>query len=63
MRGRTFLKTKRTKRGSFYQRDRMYFLLLIGPPFLIIFLLTVVPFFYSLFLSTWKMNFAMPRLR
>ena len=38
----------------------MYFLLLIGPPFLIIFVLTVVPFFYSLFLSGWKMNFAMP---
>jgi multiple sugar transport system permease protein len=38
----------------------MYFLILIGPPFLIIFLLTIVPFFYSLYLSMWKMNFAMP---
>jgi len=60
MRGRAFLKTKWPRRGSFYLRDRMYFLILIGPPFLIIFVLTVVPFFYSLFLSTWKMNFAMP---
>jgi multiple sugar transport system permease protein len=32
----------------------------MGPPFLIIFILTVVPFFYSAYLSTWKMNFAMP---
>ena len=60
MRGRTFLRAKSLKRGSFYRRDRMYFLILIGPPFLIIFLLTIVPFSYSMFLSTWKMNFAMP---
>jgi multiple sugar transport system permease protein len=60
MRGRTFLSAKSLKRGSFYRRDRMYFLILIGPPFLIIFLLTIVPFFYSLYLSMWKMNFAMP---
>ena len=54
----------RTKRGSganFYRRDRLSFLLLMGPPFLIIFVLTVVPFFYSVYLSTWKMNFAMPQ--
>jgi multiple sugar transport system permease protein len=38
----------------------MSFLLLMGPSFLVIFILTVVPFFYSAYLSTWKMNFAMP---
>ncbi len=53
-------KTERPGRGNFYRRDRWYFLLLIGPPFLVIFVLTVVPFFYSVYLSMWKMNFAMP---
>jgi multiple sugar transport system permease protein len=61
MQGTTFLKTPRPRTGSFYKRDRMYFLLLIGPPFLVIFVLTVVPFFYSSYLSTWSMNFAMPK--
>jgi multiple sugar transport system permease protein len=60
MRGTTVQTKKRASRGNFYRRDRLYFLLLIGPPFLIIFILTVAPFFYSLYLSTWKMNFAMP---
>jgi multiple sugar transport system permease protein len=32
----------------------------MGPPFLIIFVLTVV-LFYSVYLSTWKMNFATPQ--
>ena len=45
---------------NFYRRDRTSFLLLMGPPFVIIFILTVVPFFYSAYLSMWKMNFAMP---
>jgi multiple sugar transport system permease protein len=60
MRGTTFPKATSVKTGGFYKRDRIYFLLLIGPPFLIIFVLTVVPFFYSSYLSTWAMNFAMP---
>jgi multiple sugar transport system permease protein len=60
MRGIAVRKTERPSKGNFYRRDRLSFLLLIGPPFLIIFVLTVVPFFYSVYLSTWKMNFAMP---
>lgn len=51
----------RPSRENFYRKDRRYFLLLIGPPFLIIFALTVIPFVYSVYLSTWKMNFAMPQ--
>jgi len=60
MRGTALRRSKRTSGANFYRRDRLSFLLLMGPPFLIIFVLTVVPFFYSLYLSTWKMNFAMP---
>ena len=54
-------KGKRARRRiSHFSQDRLYFLILIGPPFLIIFLLTIVPFVYSLLLSTWKLNLAMP---
>jgi multiple sugar transport system permease protein len=48
------------KRSKFQLRDRKYFMVLIGPPFLIIFLLTVVPFTYCLVQSMWKLNLAMP---
>jgi multiple sugar transport system permease protein len=48
------------KRSSHYLQDRTYFLFLIGPPFLIIFLLTVVPLAYCLGQSMWKLNLAMP---
>jgi multiple sugar transport system permease protein len=54
-----FPKTKK-KRSSYYVQDRIHFLILIGPSFLVIFLLTVIPFAYSLFLSTWELNLAMP---
>jgi multiple sugar transport system permease protein len=60
MQGTAMRKTERPSRGNFYRRDRLYFLLLIGPTFLVIFVLTVVPFLYSVYLSMWKMNFAMP---
>jgi len=61
MQGKALLKAQRAGRANFYRRDRLSFLLLMGPPFLVIFVLTVVPFFYSVYLSTWKMNFAMPQ--
>ncbi len=48
------------RRSSHFLQDRRYFLILMGPPFAIIFLLTIVPIAYSLVLSTWKMNLAMP---
>jgi multiple sugar transport system permease protein len=60
MQGTAMRKTERPSGGNFYRRDRLYFLLLIGPTFLVIFVLTVVPFLYSVYLSMWKMNFAMP---
>ena len=49
-----------SKKSAFQKRDRNYFLVLIGPPFLIIFLLTIVPFGYCLVQSMWKLNLAMP---
>lgn len=60
MRGTSVRTTKQASMRNFYRRDRTSFLLLMGPPFAIIFILTVVPFFYSAYLSMWKMNFAMP---
>ena len=48
------------RRNSYFLQDRRYFLILMGPPFAIIFLLTIVPIAYSLVLSLWKMNLAMP---
>jgi multiple sugar transport system permease protein len=47
-------------RSSHFLQDRRYFLILMGPPFVIIFLLTIVPMAYSLVLSTWRLNLAMP---
>ena len=61
MQGKALRTAKRAGKANFYRRDRLSFLLLMGPPFLVIFVLTVVPFFYSVYLSTWKMNFAMPQ--
>ena len=61
MQGKALRTAKRAGKVNFYRRDRLSFLLLMGPPFLVIFVLTVVPFFYSVYLSTWKMNFAMPQ--
>lgn len=49
-----------TKLSKNQQQDRNSFLVLIGPPFLIIFLLTIVPFVYCLVQSTWRLNLAMP---
>lgn len=60
MRGTSVRTMKQASMRNFYRRDRTSFLLLMGPPFVIIFILTVVPFFYSAYLSMWKMNFAMP---
>jgi multiple sugar transport system permease protein len=53
-------RTRKSGRRSYYLQDRIHFLILIGPPFLIIFLLTVVPVVYSFYQSTWKLNLAMP---
>jgi multiple sugar transport system permease protein len=52
--------TDRSRRSSYFLQDRRYFLILMGPPFALIFLLTIVPFAYSLVLSTWRLNLAMP---
>jgi multiple sugar transport system permease protein len=49
-----------SKRSEFQMQDRRYFMILIGPPFLLIFLLTVVPIVYCVVQSTWRLNLAMP---
>ncbi len=56
--------TKTTRLNQKYtaghRRDMLSYLLLMGPPFAIMLLLTFVPIFYSLWMSLWQNNMAMP---
>jgi multiple sugar transport system permease protein len=51
---------RRDKHSAYFKRDLISYLLLIGPPFVIIFVLTFLPVVDSIWMSLWHMNLAMP---